>query len=179
MTVGTTGKQTVQRAGILVAVLCAGGLLARMAVVQASQLQSSGTSQEQTTSDPYQRSAKTLYFKQIAESGPKRGQEIYFFKCWACHNEFTIQANPGSAAPFLKLRDLYQRQSLMSGQPVNDQTVAAKIRNGGPGMPAYRHSISDQDMEDLLSYLRSGMCCWDADPNPPNPWYRHQEEGSR
>ena len=58
---------------------------------------------------------------------------------------------------------------------MNDETVAEKIRNGGPLMPGYRYTLSDQDMADLLSYLCEGGCCWEDkeehDP-PPNPRYK-------
>ena len=67
-----------------------------------------------------QRSAEILYFRRMAESGPDRGKEIYFFKCWVCHNAYTRAA--GSPAPTLK--ELFKRPVLLSGKPVNDETVA-------------------------------------------------------
>jgi len=118
-----------------------------------------------------QRSAEILYFKRMADGGPRRGQEIYFFKCWVCHNNYTRAQ--GSQAPTLK--DLYKRPALMSGQPVNDQTVAEKIRNGGPGMPGYRYALSDQDIQDLVGFFREGLCCWEdkEEHEPPlNPRFR-------
>ena len=118
-----------------------------------------------------QRSAEILNFKRLADSGPRRGQEIYFFKCWVCHNTYTREA--GTTAPTLK--DLYKRPVLLSGQPVNDQTVAEKIRNGGPGMPGYRYALSDQDMQDLVGFFREGLCCWEdkEEHEPPmNPRFR-------
>ena len=101
-------------------------------------------------------------------------------RCWMCHNEYTIAADR-FAAP--TLRDLYQRPTLASGQPVTDQTVAAHIRNGSAGMPAYTSAvISGADMSDLLVYLRekcgtfpTGGGCFDEHNPPPNPRYRaHQ-----
>jgi mono/diheme cytochrome c family protein len=61
---------------------------------------------------------------------------------------------------------------LLTGQPVNDETVAAKIRDGGPRMPAYRHGLSDKDLADLVEYLRE-KCCWDENNPPRNPRYRY------
>jgi mono/diheme cytochrome c family protein len=118
-----------------------------------------------------QRSAEILYFKRFAESGPERGKEIYFYKCWVCHNEYTRAA--GTPSPTLK--DLYKRPKLISGQPVNDQTVAEKIKNGGPMMPGYKYTLSDQDLADLVSFLRAGKCCWEdsEEKEPPrNPRYK-------
>ena len=118
-----------------------------------------------------QRSAEILYFKRFAESGSERGKEIYFYKCWVCHNDYTRSA--GTTAP--TLRDLYKRSRLISGQPVNDQTVAAKIKNGGPNMPGYQYTLTEKDLADLVSFLREGKCCWEdfEEKEPPrNPRYK-------
>jgi mono/diheme cytochrome c family protein len=116
-----------------------------------------------------QRSVAIYNFRTTAESGPLRGEEIYFFKCWICHNSYTVKAGTGAVS----LKDLYKRPRLAAtGQPVNDQTVAEKIRNGSPRMPAYRYTLSDADMADLLSYLRDDRCCFEDEP-PRNPRYRY------
>jgi mono/diheme cytochrome c family protein len=54
---------------------------------------------------------------------------------------------------------------------VNDDTVKEKIRNGGAGMAAYKYTLSNADLNDLVSYLRE-KCCWDSDTPPLNPRYR-------
>ncbi len=113
--------------------------------------------------DDYQRSLAIYQFRKAAPSGPDRGQEIFYYKCWFCHNEFTKDIP--------KLTGLFQHPALLSGQPVNDETVKDKIRNGGPGMAAYKYTLSDLDLNDLVLYLRE-KCCWDSDSPPPNPRYR-------
>jgi len=132
-------------------------------------------SAERGTPDPpkgsLQRSAEILYFKRFADSGPERGKEIYFYKCWVCHNDYTRAA--GSPAP--TLRDLYKRPKLLSGQAVNDETVATKIKNGGPNMPGYQYTLSEKDIADLVSFFREGKCCWEdsEEKEPPrNPRYK-------
>src|SRR5258706_4473454 len=72
--------------------------------------------------DPYQRSLQVYEFRKAAPSGPERGQEIFYYKCWFCHNEYTKDIP--------KLTGIYQHANLISGEPVNDDTVKAKIRNG-------------------------------------------------
>ena len=116
-----------------------------------------------------QRSVAIYNYKTTAESGWARGEEIYYIKCWMCHNEYTVKAKTGA----VHLKDLYKRPRLISGEAVNDRTVAEKIRNGGPGMPAYRHTLSDADMADLLRYLREGHCCFEGSEPPRNPAYRY------
>ena len=111
------------------------------------------------------------------ESGWRRGQEIYYMRCWMCHNEYTIAADTSPPAP--SLRDLFKRP-LVGGQPMNDQNVAAYIRRGSARMPAYSAAVlSNADLSDLITYLRekcgtfsSGGGCFDEHNPPPNPRYR-------
>jgi mono/diheme cytochrome c family protein len=113
--------------------------------------------------DRYQRALEIYEFRKAAQSGAERGREIFYYKCWFCHNEFTRDAP--------RLDGLYEHPSLMSGQPVNDQTVKAKIRDGGPGMAAYKYTLSAADLDDLVAFVRD-QCCWNSDAPPLNPRYR-------
>src|SRR3989475_12295737 len=83
-----------------------------------------------------------------------------------CHNKYT------KGGPYLQ--DLYQRAKLVSGEPVTDESVTAKIKAGGAGMPAYRHTLTDADIADLRAYIRSGKCCVEGENPPANPFYRAQ-----
>ena len=114
--------------------------------------------------DEYQRSADLYTYTTSAKSGPQRGEELYFIKCWFCHNQWA------KTGPTLK--GLYTRPRMLTGQPVNDQTVAEKTRVGGPLMPAYRYALTEADMADLLAYIKSPQCCFEAEDPPPNPRYR-------
>jgi mono/diheme cytochrome c family protein len=151
-----------------IATICVGLWLAQEARAQGTS--SAGTTQPRSGAAALalQRSVAIYNFKTTAESGPQRGEEIYYFKCWICHNSYTVKAGTGA----VPLKELFKRPRLTTGQPVNDQTVAEKIRNGGPKMPAYRYVLSDADMADLLSYLRDERCCFEDEP-PRNPWYRY------
>ena len=86
--------------------------------------------------DEFDRNARLWAMQRTGhESGWQRGQEIYFMRCWMCHNEYTIAADP-VAAP--SLRDLYTRATLAVGvqtivdhvRPRNKRDFAA--RGGGP-----------------------------------------------
>jgi mono/diheme cytochrome c family protein len=112
--------------------------------------------------DYNQRALEIFEFRKAAQSGPERGQEIFYYKCWFCHNEFVTDVP--------HIAGLYKKATLLSGEPVNDNTVKDKIRNGGPGMAAYKYTLNDADLNDLVSYLRE-KCCWDSDSPPPNPRY--------
>ena len=116
-----------------------------------------------------QRSVKIFNYKTTAERGPLRGEEIYYYKCWMCHNSYTIKLGTGA----VPLKDIFKRPRLISGQPVNDQTVSEKIKNGGPAMPAFRSTLNDTDIADVLSYLRDEKCCFEGLEPPRNPGYRY------
>jgi mono/diheme cytochrome c family protein len=122
------------------------------------------------TRDPNQRSLKIYEFKKAADSGPDRGREIFYYKCWFCHNEF---AGPQSAPD---LAGVFERKQLLSGRPTTNDGIKDEIRNGGAGMAAYKYSLSDADLDDLVAFIRE-QCCWDSKSPPPNPRYHFPEVG--
>src|SRR3984957_3493141 len=115
---------------IAFALLLAGGI-ARIETASAAAAsgKAAAAGKDVSTNDDFQRSAHAHKFPPIANRGPSRGENIYFYKCWMCHNKYA------KGGPYLK--SLYQHESLMSGDPVTDQNVIAKIKEGGPGMPAF------------------------------------------
>lgn len=132
--------------------------------------------------DPYDRNAMLWAMERVGKTPVERGQEIYYMRCWICHNEYTIAAEstPAYAAP--SLRDLFKRERLRNGRPVTDETLTAQIRSGGPQMPAYSPAnLSDKDVADVIVYLKEkcgtfarGSGCFDEHNPPPNPRYRAQ-----
>src|SRR3954470_22535198 len=112
--------------------------------------------------DPSLRSLQYQRYKRAAQSGPERGRELYYFKCWQCHNEFQ------KTAP--QLKGLYEGGRQIAGQPVDDAVLANKIKGGGAGMPAFGHELSDADVADIVSFVRD-KCCWDPEAPPRNPKY--------
>jgi streptogramin lyase/mono/diheme cytochrome c family protein len=121
-----------------------------------------------TATDNLQRSLQLDTYRVVADSGAGRGENIYFFKCWMCHNQYA------KSAPLLK--DLYQRKNLVSGAPVSDDSVTAKIKEGGAMMPAFKFSLSDTDIADLRAYFHSGKCCADGENPPLNPAYKAEKQ---
>ena len=112
--------------------------------------------------DNYQRSLEIFEFKRGAASGVERGKEIYYYKCWFCHNDFA------EGAP--KLTGVYQRGTLITGRPATDDGIKEQIREGSPGMASYKYTLSDRDIDDLVTFIREG-CCWKDDEPPLNPRY--------
>src|SRR5258708_1712767 len=161
-------------AAAIAAVLAGGIWMGRRAAVQGEA--AAPAAQQQTAApklaappgepamrDPYQRSLAIYEFKKAAQSGPDRGREIFYYKCWFCHNEFA------KGAPALK--GVFQRDKLLSGRPTTEDGIQDEIRNGGAGMAAYKYTLNDADLSDLAAYLKD-QCCWDSNSPPPNPRYR-------
>jgi streptogramin lyase/mono/diheme cytochrome c family protein len=140
--------------------------MARPATAGRSPDGSSDTPAPATNRDDLQRSYRTDRYLEVAESGADRGENIYWHKCWACHNKYQ------QAAP--QLEDLFKQAALITGVPVNEENVAAHIKKGGPGMPSFRTTLSDSDVADIVSYLRSEKCCVEGEHLPANPWYRSE-----
>lgn len=116
--------------------------------------------------DDDQRMYKIDTYTDVADSGHERGKTIFYFKCRVCHNSVADDAGP-------LLDKLFERPMLISGQPVNEETVTTKIRQGGPMMPGFK-SLTDIDIADLFTYLRSDECCYTGlNLNPSlNPKYK-------
>lgn len=168
-------------------VILGGGMLLRSsdfdataAFAQAAGTQSQGSGQQRQATPPppagteevdrYDRSALLYATRRTgATTGWQRGQEIYYMRCWMCHNEYTMAGDP---APAPSLRDVFERR--------NEEFVRAQIRNGSSRMPTYTvKNLPDADLDDLVTYLRekcgtfkTGGGCFDEHNPPPNPLYR-------
>jgi streptogramin lyase len=110
-----------------------------------------------------QRSYQMDRYTEISDRGAARGENIYFYKCFVCHNHY---AKGGPA-----LTGLFHHAQLASGGPVNDQSVTSVIKRGAGAMPGFGYSLTDADVEDLLSYFKVEGCCYEADHPPANPLY--------
>src|SRR6202158_2169750 len=144
------------------------GTAGYLRAAQAAPPQSPAASGKGAPADNLQRAHRLDTYTLLADSAASRGENIYFFKCWMCHNKYA------KTGPYLK--SLYQHESMMSGDPVNDQNVIAKIKEGGPGMPAFQTTLSDSDIADLATYIREGKCCVEGENPPANPQYRAETQ---
>src|SRR5712691_7039208 len=96
------------------------GALASTASAQQQSRQGPARAEPAPPAKDYNQRALEIYeFRKATQSGPERGREIYFYKCWMCHNELAQGGAP-------KLVGLFKRPTLVSGDPVNDATVQAK-----------------------------------------------------
>ena len=73
-----------------------------------------------------------------------KGAEIYSKHCTACHGVSGISVMPG-APNFAK------SETLMNP----DRALLINIQSGKAAMPAYRGVLSDQDILNVIAYLRT------------------------
>lgn len=113
--------------------------------------------------DGFQRTYEVLGHNEVSTSGTARGETIYFYKCWMCHNNGARNGDKtGLVGPSL---------ANLNSRIRTDEAIEAKIRAGGPRMPAFRHTLSHADVADLVAYLKSPTCCYENQEPPRNPHY--------
>jgi mono/diheme cytochrome c family protein len=79
-----------------------------------------------------------------------RGRRTFDAQCARCHDPYSASAAKGPS-----LKKLYKRQYLPSGLPANDQHVSDSILLGRKMMPAFNQTVNQQQLEDLLAYLKT------------------------
>lgn len=72
------------------------------------------------------------------------GREIYATHCESCHGANGRSDDPG-------IPDFSRGERLF----VPDSELFRKVRSGEGAMPAYRDMLSDDDIRDVIAYLRS------------------------
>ena len=82
-------------------------------------------------------------------SAVSKGKAV-FEQCTGCHSAETDEKKVGPP-----LKGLFQRFKLRNGKVVNEKNVRSRIEQGGDGMPAFSSLLSDKQMIDLMSYLKT------------------------
>jgi streptogramin lyase/mono/diheme cytochrome c family protein len=155
-------------------------------LVRLASRQAPGASPASDIIDRYQRSYEVLQYNEVATSGVARGETIYFYKCWMCHQKlagtgFTGGPGVSEGEPTRVAQNVASKIDPYAGPPLKDlfkqptvtnEQVAAKIKNGGPRMVAYGHTLTDADVADLISYMRSPTCCYENEEPPKSPHYK-------
>ena len=79
--------------------------------------------------------------------------QVVLERCYICHYLDRVDTK---YAPSLK--DIYKRQSrsLANGKPINDETITEIISEGSPNMPAFKHTLTPQQIQLILKFLKEG-----------------------
>ena len=85
-----------------------------------------------------------------AKGNALRGRQLFEEQCSICH--FT--ASPAKKiGPGLKA--IYRTGKFANGKKVDDASMRAWIENGGVDMPAFKESLTAQQISDLIAFLRT------------------------
>ena len=79
-----------------------------------------------------------------------RGRKVYDQHCLVCHEAYSSSDRNGPS-----LMGLYKKKFMVSGQPVNDERVRDITVMGKSKMPAYQGVLSDQEVNDLIAYMKT------------------------
>ena len=84
----------------------------------------------------------------------KKGKLVFNDYCYRCHQVDSERAKPlGPMGP--ELSGLFKKDKLIVGKPVTVSNVKEVVKMGPtPGMPGFRYTLSDQEIDDLIEYLR-------------------------
>ena len=75
------------------------------------------------------------------------GKKLYDDECAGCHSK------EGSGAP--DVLKVYSREKLATGEPVEEETIIPRIRQGHGGMPPKAEALDDAALFSLIAYLKA------------------------
>ena len=78
------------------------------------------------------------------------GRKIYNMYCLSCHPAYSTHGNKGPG-----LKGLYNKPYLPSGLTATDEHVTQSIVQGRGMMPRFGDSLDGQDIQSLVTYLRT------------------------
>jgi len=79
------------------------------------------------------------------------GRQLYDNYCDRCHEPYSSRGKKGPG-----LKGVFKQQYLsLSGLPANDERMTDIIKNGRAKMEGFRQVMTDQQIQDLLTYLHT------------------------
>ncbi|MDR3764083.1 MAG: cytochrome c [Acidobacteriota bacterium] len=79
-----------------------------------------------------------------------RGRRVFDNNCARCHQPYSSRGLHGPS-----LQGVYKKEFLPSGRPANDQRITETILHGRDKMPAFGDSLTTEQIDTLLSYLKT------------------------
>jgi mono/diheme cytochrome c family protein len=78
------------------------------------------------------------------------GRRVFDANCARCHEPYSSRGLHGPS-----LHDVYRKQYLPSGMPANDERITEVILRGRAKMPAFGATLSSDQIDALLAYLKT------------------------
>jgi len=84
-----------------------------------------------------------------ADGDAQKGQAA-FDNCAVCHNADSDETKIGPG-----LKNVFKREKLVNGKPVTEDNIKALITEGSGAMPPFGDSISADDKNNIVAYLKT------------------------
>ncbi|MDR3741369.1 MAG: cytochrome c [Terracidiphilus sp.] len=81
------------------------------------------------------------------------GKRLYASRCAHCHEDNDLQLK--KVPP--DLHDLFKHATLPGGEPATDDAVRYVVLGGKGMMPGFSGRFTDEQMAELITYLRTGL----------------------
>ena len=85
-----------------------------------------------------------------AKGNALRGRQLFEDNCGICHFPASSEKKIGPG-----LKAIYRNGKFANGKKVDDVSMRAWIENGGVDMPAFKESLTAQQISDLMAFLKT------------------------
>ncbi len=85
-----------------------------------------------------------------AKGNALRGRQLYEDQCAICHFSASNEKKIGPG-----LKAIFRNGKFANGKKVDDTSMRAWIENGGVDMPAFKETLTTQQISDLIAFLRT------------------------
>jgi len=79
-----------------------------------------------------------------------KGKDVFETNCSVCHNADSTEKKTGPG-----LKGLFKKEKLANGKKPTEANIRAIIDAGGNGMPSYSDTLSTEEKNDVVAYLKT------------------------
>lgn len=99
---------------------------------------------------PATRTAGRESLKSSEAAYAAKGARVYKQQCEICHYSASTDKKIGPG-----LKGLMKREKISNGMKADDQSLRRVIELGGKNMPGFHHSLTDQQIRELIAYVKT------------------------
>ena len=80
----------------------------------------------------------------------KAGQTVFNTYCAICHHSASMETKVGPG-----LKGLGKREKFADGNKISEDTLRAWIEKGGKNMPAFKETLTTEQIHDVIAFLKT------------------------
>jgi mono/diheme cytochrome c family protein len=84
------------------------------------------------------------------EDAAAKGRDIFDINCAVCHKTDSTDKKIGPG-----LKGLFKHATMQNGKKPTEENVRALINDGATPMPPFRDSLTDEDKNNVIAYLKT------------------------